>query len=66
MTWRDAASVRKKFKVPATQHHHRECAERTPYFTSSVFYGLPTYKTVNNPTYFQKGVFYSGIEKDLQ
>jgi len=36
-----------KLKVPATQHHHRECAARACWFTISqvrFLYGLPTYR----------------------
>ena len=46
MTWRDAASVRIKLKVPATQRHHRERAARAQWLAISkvrFLYGLPTY-----------------------
>jgi len=44
--WRDAASVRIKLKVSATQRHHRERAARTCCLAISqvrFLYGLPTY-----------------------
>ena len=46
MTCRDAASVKIKLKVTATQRHHRERAARAPLFAISkvrFLYGLPTY-----------------------
>ena len=46
MTWRDAASVRIKLKVPATQRHHRERAALPRLLAISevrFLYGLPTY-----------------------
>jgi len=47
LTWGDAASVRIKFEVPATQCHHREHAARSHWLTISqvwFLYGLPTYR----------------------
>ena len=47
LTWRDAASVRIKLKVPATQRHHREHAARARWLIISqvrFLYGLHTYK----------------------
>ena len=47
MPWRDAASVRIKFKVPATQRHHRKRAARARWLAISevrFLYGLSTYK----------------------
>jgi len=44
--WRDAASVRIKLKVPATQRHHREHAARAHWPAISkvrFLYGLPEY-----------------------
>jgi hypothetical protein len=44
--WRDAASVRTKLKVPATQRHHRERVAHGRWFAISevrFLYGLPTY-----------------------
>jgi len=49
LTWHDAASVRIKCKVPATQRHHRECAARARWLAISevrFLYGLPTYFTL--------------------
>jgi len=46
LTWRDAASVRIKLKVPATQRHHRKRAACDHWLTISqvrFLYGLPTY-----------------------
>jgi len=43
--WRDAASVRIKLKVPATQHHHRKRAARARWLAIlqvRFLYGLPT------------------------
>jgi hypothetical protein len=48
LTWRDAASVRIKLKVSATQRHHRERAARARCLAVSkvrFLYGLPTYIT---------------------
>jgi len=36
LTWGDAASIRIKLTVPATQRHHHERAALARYFTSSV------------------------------
>jgi hypothetical protein len=47
LTWRDAAIVRIKLKVSATQCHHREHAARARWLIISqvpFLYGLPTYK----------------------
>jgi len=44
--WREAVSVRIKFKVPDTQQHHRERAARARCLDISkvrFLYGLPTY-----------------------
>jgi len=44
--WRDAASVRIKLKVPATQRHHRERAALARWLAISqvrFICGLPTY-----------------------
>jgi len=46
LTWRDAASVRIKLKVPATQRHHRERAAGARWLAISqvrFLYGLLTY-----------------------
>ena len=46
LTWRDAASVRIKLKVPATQRHNQERAARPRWLAISkvrFLYGLPTY-----------------------
>ena len=46
MTWRDAASVRIKLKVPATQRHDRQRAARARWLAISkvlFLYRLPTY-----------------------
>jgi len=46
LTWHDAASVRMKRKVPATQRHHRKRALRPRWLANSqvnFLYGLPTY-----------------------
>ena len=45
----DAASVRIKLKVPATQRHHRERAARARWLAISkvrFLYGLPTYNVI--------------------
>jgi len=45
LTWRDAASVRIKLIVSATQRHHRERATRARWLVISqvhFLYGLPT------------------------
>jgi len=44
--WHDAASVRIKLKVPATQHHHCKHAAHACWLAISqvrFLYGLPTY-----------------------
>jgi len=46
LTWRDAASVRIKLKVPATQRHHRERAALDRWLPISqvrFLYGLSRY-----------------------
>jgi len=46
LTWRDAASVRMKLKVPDTQRHHRERAACDRWLAISqvcFLYGVPTY-----------------------
>jgi len=46
LTWLDAADVRMKLKVFATQRHHRERAARARRLAISqvrFLYGLPTY-----------------------
>ena len=46
MTWRDAASVRIKLKVPTTQRHNRDRAARARWLAIlkvRFLYGLPTY-----------------------
>jgi hypothetical protein len=48
LTWCDAASVRIKLKVSATQHHHRERAARAHWLAIlkvRFLYGLPLYIT---------------------
>ena len=48
LTWRDAASVRIKLKVPPTQRHHHERAARARWLAISkvrFLYGLTTYST---------------------
>jgi len=46
LTWGDAASIRIKLKVPATQRHHLERAARPRWLAIlqvPFLYGLPTY-----------------------
>jgi len=47
LLWHDAASVRIKLTVPATQRHHCERAARVRWLAISkvrFLYGLPTYE----------------------
>ena len=49
MTWHDAASVRMKLTVPATQRHHRERAAHARCLAISqvrFLYGLATYSVL--------------------
>jgi len=50
LTWHDAASVRMKLKVPATQRHLRERVARARWLAISqvrFLYGLPTYNSTD-------------------
>jgi len=64
LTWGDAASIRIKVKVPATQRHHHECAARARWLAISqvrLLYGLPTYIAglVNSRSHFGNTSFFS-------
>jgi len=64
--WRDAASVRIKLEVPATQRHHCQHAVQACWLAISqvwFFYGLPSYflKKTNPTNASLCGLIYEGL-----